>query len=490
VQVTGGATTTAPVAGVVPGGKVTFAVLNEVASLDPATISNAAATGGTRTFQIFDDLAYQLPDGSVGPGIAQSVTSTDGVNWTVKIRPNVVFSDGEPYTADAVAKHFDRIMANPSSQNNSVAQGMASYKAVDASTLNIALKVGNYQFPRTLARSLGFVPAPSTTDFSKPIGAGAFVLKEWVRDDHMTLVRNPRYWNAPLPYLDEVTMKVITDESQRANTFTTGQVDMMMTSDPASAANIRKTGAAESTVILNGGNQILFNNTKAPFNDPRARKAVAEALDNAAFARDVRNGAMPGLENMFDTKSPFYDPSLSGWNFYNPTDAQNLFNQLAQANGGTFTFTLTAFQTSNLRVAAEWMQGQLNNFKNVKVNLDVQASGSVISNIIKKNYDAAQYGLIFLDPDTAIEYELCNSSQNVTGYCNSNLDKTLLATRTTPDVNARIQGWKDAQKTLLADVPFLFFEHSMLGIFAQPFIKNMRSDGDGIMRFDQVYIQK
>src|SRR5439155_4672901 len=147
------------------------------------------------------------------------------------------------------------------------------------------------------------IPSPGQSDSdlsNKPIGAGPFTLKEWTRDDHMTLVRNDNYWNQPHPYLDEITIKVITDDSQRTNTYLAGQVDMMITLSVPEADRARKAGTSnEATVDMNGGNNVIFNETKPPFNDIRARQAFAYALDTGRYNQEVNGGLNAVQDTLF-----------------------------------------------------------------------------------------------------------------------------------------------------------------------------------------------
>src|SRR5215471_12536488 len=94
---------TAPLQQVQPGGTITFLKGAEIASLDPIALPNSGTNDGPPAAAVFDLLVYSDPtDGLVKPQTANSLTSTDALVWTLKLRPNIKFTDGTPYDATAV----------------------------------------------------------------------------------------------------------------------------------------------------------------------------------------------------------------------------------------------------------------------------------------------------------------------------------------------------------------------------------------------------
>ena len=159
------------------------------------------------------------------------MTTTDGKVWTLKLRAGVKFSDGTSYDAAAVKFNWER-HADPAnaSMYASTAQALTS-EVVDPLTLKVTLSAVNGQFPRILSIQLNYIGSPTAIRAAgsqaayntKPVGAGPFMLKEWVRDSQMTFVRNPSYWNAPRPYVDTLVLKSVIPEDQRLNSFKAGE---------------------------------------------------------------------------------------------------------------------------------------------------------------------------------------------------------------------------------------------------------------------------
>lgn len=106
-----------------------------------------------------------------------------------------------------------------------------------------------------------------------PVGAGAYTLQEYARDDHTTLVRNPGYYGTA--YLDEIVIKYIQDPEQEFNTLQTGGTDVLLSVDALTNARARDAGYESSSVPLNGGIPLYWNVQIPPFDDVRARQVLA-----------------------------------------------------------------------------------------------------------------------------------------------------------------------------------------------------------------------
>jgi len=317
---------------------LTYLLFNEITGFDPTVLTGSGGSDGVRGDAVFDSLVYNdLTSGNVTPGTAESMTSQDGVNWVIKLRPGIKFTDGTDYNAAAVKFNWDR-HANPSNRSSQLGNvTQMTYDATDAVTLKLALKNQNNQLPRLLARALGFIGSPKALDergssfMLNPVGAGAFMLakgSDWTRDSQMTLTRNPNYWNKPLPYVDQLVIKTILDEDQRMNSFLNGEGNLTYTSVIQTADRLRKSGYGEATIVMNGGNSVVFNTTKAPFNDVRVRKAFELSLDATKFNKDILGGLNPPVDTLFRSDSPFYDSALK-LPAYDPTAAQKLWDDLA-----------------------------------------------------------------------------------------------------------------------------------------------------------------
>lgn len=444
------------------------------ANLDPATWSNlysvAGGTLGTKATAIFDTLVYETSDGALHYRLATSLDPQgDYSNWVMKIRPNIRFTDGTPYDAQAIKFNWDRIK-DPATKSPS--QGFAavisSLTVQDPTSLKIRLTNPNAQFPRSVALGLSAIQSPTAVqaggaDFGSgnafPVGAGPFVIKSRVAGSELVLVRNASYWDSPKPYLDGLVFKGIADDSQRSNTFQSGGAQLSLSLGFPSVQQEDKAGFKHVLAETGGGRPILLNNSKPPFNDKLARQAIAAALDQQAYTNTVQLGYGKPLDSLFSSSSPFYNSSPK-WPAADPKKAQALLDQYAAKTGGPLTFALTASAT--LSTDAEFVQAQLNQFNNIKVNLNKVAVTQITALTVARDYDALIYNLVWVDPEPSLSQQLLStSSRNFTGYNNPDMDKALIAGGQSTNDTERFQAYATVAQLFNQDAPFVWMARTL-----------------------------
>jgi peptide/nickel transport system substrate-binding protein len=478
------------------GGTITIALASDINGFDPiAMSSSASATDGPRGVAIFDVLFYQdSVSYDVVAQLAQSITSQDGKTWQLKLRPNVKFSDGTTLDAAAVKFNWQRLQdpAN-NAPTRSTASVMTDMTVVDPLTLNITLSGVNGQFPRVIANAFPFIGSPTALANpkafnTKPIGAGPFIVKDYVQGDHTTLVRNPGYWNAPMPYLDQINVRVVADETQRANSVMTGEAQAGRTNLPQTVIQAKAAGKAGIVAILNGGNDLIFNCSKAPFNDVRVRKAISEAIDIDAYNQTVEGGAGIPARTLFQDTSALYENiPLSR---LDKADAQKLFSAAAADAGGPITFTINASIGKSV-TAAEFFQATLNAFKDVKVSVQTVTTPQLVSGAQQGTYQAQIWGNNPIDPEPNLFISFrSGQSANFNRYSNPEMDKALDAGRSSLDPAARKAAYKTVQQLFADEVPSFFYARVQNGFIYDPKLQDMKLFEDGTMLVDRIWLSK
>jgi peptide/nickel transport system substrate-binding protein len=188
-----------------PGGKLIFGVESEEKGFDPTT-ATFDTTGILCARTVFDPLAAIAADGSVQPYLAKSITANaDHTTWTIVMRPNVVFHDGTPCDATAVACNFKAHKA--SALTGPAVPNIATITVTDPLTVTVTMHTPwvpfNYYLCGGIGGQIAFIAAPSMlkdkNGTGTPVGTGPFVFGKKVPNDHFTGTKNPYYWRPGYP---------------------------------------------------------------------------------------------------------------------------------------------------------------------------------------------------------------------------------------------------------------------------------------------------
>ncbi|MGA4539718.1 ABC transporter substrate-binding protein [Uniformispora flossi] len=453
------------------GGTLTMLSVGDSTSLDPFGANyGGAPADSARMAALYDPLVYLDPaTNTVKPHLAESLATADGgTTWTLKLRPGVTFSDGTPFDAAAVRTNWE-MHAKPEvrSQHRAATTGL-TVRVVDPSTVQAVLATPNPNFDRSVATDLTFVEAPSVLAKgpdvyrTRPVGAGPFTLSRWTRGAEQVFVKNPAYWQKDkgLPYLDQVDVKVMSDIDQQYNTLKSGGADLSIGADAllAQAKGTLNTRPVQS----NGGQAVQFDVTKAPFDDVRARRAIALAIDPAEMAKTLNQGGVPA-RGYFAAESPYFDAGAAQPAF-DRAEAQRLFDELAAA-GHRVDFTFTVPKATVSVKLAEYLQSRLAQYKNVTMRIDtLDVSAFVTRVVVQRDYQATLFQDWVVDPEPRAWNALQSASpQNLMGWRSPAADRALAAGRSATDPAQRKAAYVDLQRALSAELPMWVYAQSAQG---------------------------
>ncbi|MGA4545751.1 ABC transporter substrate-binding protein [Uniformispora flossi] len=477
------------------GGSLTFLLPVDSRALDPFSAAPVNVADASRLAAIYDPLLLtDAATGAVRPHLAESLTSADnGATWILKLRPNVAFSDGTPFDAEAVKYTWER-HADPAvrSLQAAAATGLALTVA-DPLTLKIVPPTPNATFDHVVASALTYIASPTALRAdpagfaSKPVGAGPFMLTEWVRGDHQTLKRNPKYWQGPdKPYLDQVVFKTTPDLLQGMNAVAGGQADLTVSVDPGIIAQAKDHGLAATSLDLHGGQMLAFNNAKPPFDDPRARRAVSLAIDPAELNKLIYDGKATVAHGVLSS-ARLGGAQLAPQPGTDKAEAQRLFDELAAA-GKPLDFGLLVTQNPTTAKVAEYLQSRLGAFRNVHMRVDAVAAAQFVPRQqIQRDYQATLTQQWIDDPEPALAQLLTSASkQNWLGYANPAVDQAFAAARATTDPAARTAAFASVQQALDTDLPFFVTLTPSTAVLAGGGITGVAVYNDGAVLMDRI----
>jgi peptide/nickel transport system substrate-binding protein len=249
------------------------------------------------------------------------------------LRSGVKFSDGSALTADDVVYSLTRAMAKTS--NYAVyAQGIDKVVKVDENTVDILLKGPNpvllNQLTELRIMSKAWAEKNKSVepkDIKTPeesyahrnaMGTGAFMVKEWLPDQRLVLVKNPHYWGKNDSNVTEVVYTPIKQEATRAAALLSGEVDFVLDPSPQDLGRLRQSGnlkvvdGIENRTIFFGMDQFRDElpgssvKGKNPLKDQRVRMALYQAIDVASLTRVTMRG-------LSQPTGALVAPQVNGW---------------------------------------------------------------------------------------------------------------------------------------------------------------------------------
>ncbi|HEV7250430.1 MAG TPA: ABC transporter substrate-binding protein [Shinella sp.] len=438
------------------------------------------------------------------PDLAESWTrSEDGLKWTFNLRKDVKFHDGTPFDAEAVKFNIERIL-DPAlgSPNRSLFTGISRVTVVDPLTVEIETKEPSPILLETLADEYSSMNSPTAVKGAgraysrKPVGTGPYVFSEWIPGQSLTLTRNPDYFGTP-GKVETMTFRPVPEAGARLIELQTGNADIALNIAPESAGELKQ-GDGATLVEAPSSFQIFFelNTTKPPFNDPRLRLAINQAIDRQAIIDKILGGYGKVPEGIFPegVQGRVQQAAYA----YDPDKAKAIF---AEAFPGGFKEKVVIWTSAGRymkdKEVAETVQSYLN-----AIGLETEFKVWEWATYQKTLYRAEEggtgkgtneanmwlLGTGVTNADWRLHRKFYSSdSSNLTGYNNPRVDALMDMAATEMNYDARMKAYGDVQAIVWNEAPnalSLFDQVQLIGV--GPGIKGLEIFGDEIVRLDQV----
>lgn len=424
--------------------------------------------GGSSPYQtatkILERLLRLTPDLKFEPVLAESVTpAKDFKSYTIKLRPNVKWHDGKPFTSEDVVfnfiEHWQKISAGIALKELNTAQAIDPLtvkitfnKPVPQFFLNSVL-AGKFQLliPKHLYAGKEILTNPIN---NTPVGTGPWVYKQWVRGSYVEYAPNKSYWASGLPYLDKLIVRWWGDPASRSAALETGELQLAF-SNPVPAREINRLVKTGNIKLDTNGYQngawtvtVEFNQRRPVVQRKDVRQALLHAINRQLIVDTIYYGrGKPAVSPIFSTNKLFFTDDVKKYP-YDPALAKKLLDQAGfpEKSGGRFTVNL---------LAAAWFEenAKLGQFLKqafedvgIKVNLDSVDRATALKRIYGDyDYDIAVSNFtstIELVP-TVTQFFTTDgivkgaAFRNATGYSNPELDKVVQALSIETDENKR-----------------------------------------------------
>ncbi|WP_438316252.1 glutathione ABC transporter substrate-binding protein [Sporosarcina sp. FA9] len=458
------------------GGDLVIAVLSDASSLDPAG-SNDVPSSVVQA-NIFETLVNRDDDNNIIEGLAESWEAIDDTTYEFKLRQNVKFHDGEPFTADAVKANLDRIRdPEVASPRYFLFEMITDVAVVDDHTVRITTEYpfapllahlshngGGMVSPKSIeadyAAITGEVKAGSVIT-EEPVGTGYFKFDKWTPGSEIKLVKNDEYWGDKV-HVDSVTFKVIPESATRNADLERGFVHI---ADPVQPVEVDGINNSEHASVNQKASSSLsyigFNTEKKPFDDPKVRLAISMMVNKEEIIEGVYDGfgipakgpLAPGIFGFNDDAKPTE---------YNVEEAKKLLAEAGLADG--FKTKLWTNDNPQRMDTAIILQDSLKQL-NIEVEIEVMEFGAYLEKTAEGEHDMFILG--WSNPTGDADYgmyALFHSSQkgnpgNRSFYENPEVDKLLEQGRRESNPDERLKLYNKIQEYLIEDAPMVYVHH-------------------------------
>jgi peptide/nickel transport system substrate-binding protein len=471
----------------VQGGTLRYGLEADVDGLNPTT-SALSSPGLMMSNAVFDTLTAMTADNEIVPFLAQSVepASEDFKTWTLTLRPDVTFHDGTPLNADAIIVNFEAQRGDP-------LVGLAvrpffpeqnAIQKIDDVTVQFNLLDSNAYFPAILSTQLGMVASPTwlaaaeadATLNQQPVGTGPFRFDTRSQDSVTRFVRNDEWWNGEV-YLDAVEFYPVPDTATRVDLMLGGELEALQTTDPEAILTLQDEGIPNVYDDSAAEQFAMLNTAAPPFDDLRARQALAWATPRQTYLDLIGLGVIRGANERFIPEDPYANPNVVQASD-DPDQAIALATEYCNERGGE-TNPVTGQPTCS----------------DGKINIELQYSGPAViqtrrAEILDEGWSAAfnvtfdelledehiqqtalgQYNVNLWrqfeaeDPSADNVWLLCRTiggiSLNWPRYCDEQRDALLMQAQATTDQAERVSLYQQAEQMINDAYTYIFFTHT------------------------------
>ncbi|WP_037468515.1 peptide ABC transporter substrate-binding protein [Sinorhizobium fredii] len=442
-------------------------------------------------FSLFDALFRMDPKGVLQPNLAAEVPtqknggiSEDGLKWRIRLRDDVRWHDGEPFTAEDV-KFTLELITNPKFRawrtgGHSLVRDITvvsptelTWRMEEAFAPYLSFLAETFMVPKHILEKEA---DPNTAAFNQaPVGTGAFKWAQRVAGDHLELVANPQYF-AEGPYVERLVFKYIPDMTVLYTQFKSGDIDL---ADQAyiTADHYEEASKLPGRVVtLEPGaslESIYLNLEKPQFKDPAVRKALYAAMDRKAIVDAIYFGVGTLTETFMPKESYYYNPNLPAQEF-NLDLARKILDEagwvpgsdgIREKDGVRLSFANATTAGNNLREQVQQFLQQT--FAEIGVEMTISNLPAAVmwgEFWLKSQFDSAIAGVTYLiaaDPDATNRLHTSaigakgGKGSNTAQYSNPEVDALLEKGARTFDPEERRAIYYRVQEIVRQDLPFL-----------------------------------
>lgn len=453
-----------------PTGQIIISETADINVVDPKFMKGRQAQNVLRL--MFDSLYHRDNNMQIVPWLATSYENPDELTWRFHLREDVVFHNGNSFTADDVAFTLGRLVEDDSVWN--ARNFVDRVEVVDDYTVDIVTMEPYAAFMTRvvlwhMTDKETFEEIGADGFASSPVGTGPFTFVEWVTDERLVLEANPDYWGGS-PGVKTVIFRPIPESATRIAALEAGDVDII-SEVPPDYVDQAPSGVDIATVPGTRAFYLGLNVNAEPFDDVRVRQAMNYAIDVDSIienllnglARRINNPLLPEAFGYSSTPVYSYDPDRAkallaeaGYpdGFEMEIDTQPPLKEIAEALAGQLSGVGITANVNILERAALYLKyepGGSQTFLTSWGNSEADADG-----ILSKQFYSKRYGCDLLATEGETGFGDASLGCYYTGYGNAEVDAAIVAGARTVDPDKRKALYYTALTIIVEETPWLF----------------------------------
>ena len=472
---------------------ITIGVSQDILSFDPHGYTGIASTIPGR--HIYDTLVRIMPDDSLEPCLAESWEILDDTTIQFKLRKDVKYHNGEPFSAHDVKFSIERHLGT--TYTLSMVSAIDHVDVIDDYTCNVVLNtpatsmtLTNLAYPTcgiVSKKTVEELEAAGKTLDENPIGTGPLKFVSYMSGDKVVLEKFEDYWGVPAAH-DTMILRIITDDAARSIALETGEVDIILDVPSSEFDRIRKNPDLALEEYASTKMEFAYlNTTKAPLDNKLVRQALSHLINRDAIIAIAENG------NGF----PLYSPIAEGHRYYMPEvtqyeyDVEKAKALLAEAgypNG--FDLSLICINQTRARIG----QVLQSDFEKAGINLKVETIENSAYLDITKNGDhqiALSSWTSSVDPNATFPSLFSRgplgTANNRSKYNNPEIEPMLEAGRAGRTFEERYEIYKQVQKIIIDDAAIIPFYTAVGAVARHSDLKGLQLYPSVQHRLDQLH---
>jgi peptide/nickel transport system substrate-binding protein len=485
-----------------------YGTTDKVTQMDPASAYDF------HTWELFDNideslLTYKQGTSEIIPGLAESYTvNKAGDEYIFKLRKGLKFTDGTPFTADAVKWTIDRVVALKGDPSWLVTQFVKSVTVVDPLTVKFTLNGPTAFFPSVIAGNPPYFPLspgvypvdkiisdPTELKGGQLVGLGPYKITSFKRDEEVIFEANPDYYGKA-PTIKKIIIRYFADATTMRLALEKGDVDLVYKSlNPSDIADLAKNPKIVTNKLPGPFIRFLcFETSESVFKDKNLRKAITALIDRPEINQKVYLGQNEPLYSLIPKGMLYHNEDFkTDIGDGNVALAEKLLKAAGYSKDKPFEFDLwyTPSHYGDTEVnLAEVAKSQLEKTPLVKVTIKSAEWATYKQQFNKKQMPAYFLGWYpdYVDPDdyTAAFAQTDASAGEGIFFSNKDWDALFLKEENTPDPKVRQQLFEQVQKWWTDEVPCAPIFQGNLYVLTQKNVTGVKIGAPLIFRYDSL----